>query len=328
MSPELAAFLASHGQVVTTAEASALGVNRETLRSLVRAGVLTRVARGAYVLTSALAAMDHESGRHLLAARAILRSRPGAWAASHATAAVVWGLPVLERTLDRIHVVHAMPVGSVRRHDAFTVHRCPGTAYLIERAGVPTVTPEVAVVGVALLGPLVSAVMAMDAALRGGFCTRTSLEDAVGRAAHVAGVGRARRALAAADPTAESPGESWLRVILQALGYGVVAQHPLRDEQGLIGYVDFYLPELGVVVEFDGRVKYQGRLGDGLSPSDAVLAERARERRIRKLGYGVARVVWAELFDQEKVRREVDLAARTARRDLIARHERARGGRR
>lgn len=323
MSPELAAFLTSHGQVVTTAEAGALGVNRETLRSRVRDGTLTRVARGAYVHTPAMSALAHDSERHALAARAILRSHPGAWAASHVTAAVLWGLPVLPSALDRVHVVHARPVGSVRRHDAFTVHRCPGTAYLLERAGVPTVTPEVAVVGTALLGPLASAVMAIDAALRGGFCTRASLQAAVDRCARVAGVGRARRALAAADPAAESPGESWLRLILQGLGYQVVAQHPLRDEEGLIGYVDFYLPELGVVVEFDGKVKYQGRLRGGLSPSDAVLAERARERRIRRLGYGVARVVWPELYDVAKVRREVESAARSTRRDLVARHERA-----
>lgn len=323
VSPELASFLAAHGQVVTTAEAGALGLNRETLRSLVRAGTLTRVARGAYVLTSASMALPQESERHVLAARAILRSHPGAWAASHVTAAVVWGLPVLPSTLDRIHVAHARPVGSVRRHDAFTVHRCPGTAYVMERVGVPTVTPEVAVVGTALLGPLASAVMAIDAALRGGLCSRAALQAAVERCARVAGVGRARRALAAADPSAESPGESWLRLILQGLGYRVVAQHPLRDEQGLIGYVDFYLPELGVVVEFDGKVKYQGRLRAGLSPSDAVLAERTRERRIRKLGYGVARVVWAELYDVQRVRREVDLAARSTRRDLVSRHERS-----
>lgn len=287
MSPELVAFLATHGYVVSTAEAGRLGVNRETLRS-----------------------------------------RPGAWAASHVTAAVVWGLPVLADALDRVHVVHARPVGSVRRHDAFTVHTCPGTAYLVDRAGLPTVTPDVAVAGTALLGPLHSGVMAADAALRHGFCTPASMQAAVDRCTRVTGVGRARRVLAAADPSAQSPGESWLRLILVDLGHRVVTQHLLRDDQGLIGYVDFYLADLGVVVEFDGKVKYQGVLPDGLSPSDAVLAERARERRIRKLGYGVARVVWGELSDVEKVRREVELAARSARRDLVALHERSAGRRR
>lgn len=324
MSPELAAFLSTHHHVVTTAEARELGVSRETLRSYVRRGLLTRVAQGAYVQTSAVAALTHEPDRHLLVARAVLRSRPGAWAASHVTAAVVWGLPVLASTLDRVHVVHARPVGSVRRHDAFTVHTCPGTAYLVECRGVPTVTPEVAVVGTALLGPLHSGVMAIDAALRGGFCTPASLQAAVDRCVHVAGVGRARRALAAADRSAESPGESWLRLILRGLGYRVVPQHPVRDERGrLVGRVDFYLPDLGVVVEFDGKVKYEGVLPDGRSPSEAVVAERARERRIRRLGYGVARVIWGELFDVEQVRREVEEAARSARRDRVALHEQA-----
>lgn len=320
MSPELKAYLARHGQVVTTAEAAAIGVNRETLRSLVRSGALTRVAQGTYVLTAAGEALEHDSDRHLLSARAILRLRPGAWAASHVTAAVGWGLPVLSTTLDRVHVVHAEPVGSVRRHDAFTVHRCPGADAIVERDGLLTVTPSHAVVGTALVGPLHSAVMAMDAATRDGLVSGPSLDAALARNRRVKGIGRARRARELADPRAESPGESWLRLILLDLGYRVLPQHRLRDADGLIGYVDFYLPEIGVVVEFDGKVKYRGTLRRGQSPSDAVIAERARERRIRKLGYGVGRVVWGELFDQMAVQREVEQATHAARMDLVATH--------
>lgn len=320
MSPELVAFLAQHGQVVTAAEAAALGVSRETLRSLVRAGVLTRVARGAYLQTAARDALEHDSARHLITARAILRLHPTGWVASHVTAAVVWGLPVLSATLDRVHVAHAEPVGSVRRHDAFTVHRCPGTEVIVRRDGIPTVDPAHAVVGVALLGPLHSAVMAIDGAFRLGMLSDATVDAALARFRNVHGIGRARRAFALSDPRAESPGESWLRLILQDLGYRVIPQHRLRDADGLVGYVDFYLPELGVVIEFDGKVKYSGTLRHGQSPSDAVIAERGRERRIRKLGYGVGRVMWNELFDAAAVRREVEQAARTARRDLIAKH--------
>lgn len=319
MSPELTTFLAQHDQVVTTAEAAALGVNRETLRSLVRAGTLTRVAQGAYVVTAAHANLEHDSDRHLHSARAILRLRPKDWAASHVTAAVVWGLPVLSSTLDRVHVVHTRPVGSVRRHDAFTVHRCPGTE-LIRRNGIPTVDPATAVVGTALLGPLHSAVMAIDAAFRQGMLSKATIDAALARSRRSPGIGRARRAFALSDPQAESPGESWLRLILQDLGYRVLLQHQLRDHAGLIGYADFYLPELGVIIEFDGKVKYRGTLRSGESPSDAVIAERGRERRIRKLGYGVGRVMWSELFDAAAVRREVEQAARAARLDLVAKH--------
>ena len=68
----------------------------------------------------------------------------------------------------------------------------------------------------------------------------------------------------------------------------------LDDDEGLIGYVDFGWDD--VIGEFDGKLKYG--VDDETDPRKAgriVFAEKIREDRIRRLGYGVARWGWAEL---------------------------------
>lgn len=60
-----------------------------------------------------------------------------------------------------------------------------------------------------------------------------------------------------------------------------------------------------MVVEFDGLVKYEGMDG-----KQALAAEKQRERRLHRLGYGVARIIWADLFDPRRVDSEVRAAAR------------------
>ncbi|MFG1911640.1 type IV toxin-antitoxin system AbiEi family antitoxin domain-containing protein [Kribbella sp. NPDC048928] len=67
-------------------------------------------------------------------------------------------------------------------------------------------------------------------------------------------------------------------------------QAEIRDEHGkLVGRVDFLFEQYGVIVEFDGAVKY----ADG-GPR-ALLAEKVREDHLRDLGYQVVRVSWPDL---------------------------------
>lgn len=108
-----------------------------------------------------------------------------------------------------------------------------------------------------------------------------------------------------ADTSVESAGESLLRVLLIRLGYQVAPQFKVRDGRVVVARVDFYLPALKVVIEFDGLVKYEGMDG-----KQALAAEKERERRLHGLGYGVARIIWADLFDPRRVEAEVRAAVR------------------
>lgn len=322
-------FLCDHGSAITTAEAARLGLTGNDLRGLVRRGLLERVAHGAYIWP---APQTTPTQRHQAAVTALLRSRPQL-VASHTSAAVVYGLPVLRSDLDRLHLTHRSRTSRPRRRDAYTVHRPPGPEVLpttvevkagerrpsghpsesdmfTEVAGLDVVVPALAVLGTALVAGVPSGIAAADSALRLELTTKEELERWLTRMRHTPGLGAARHVVAQASPTAESPGESLARLVLLELGYEVIPQFRIVDEGGrLVARVDFLLPELGVVVEFDGRIKYEGH--DGAA---ALAAEKHREDRVRALGYGMARLVWADLFRPARVRAAVEQAARAATR--------------
>lgn len=311
-------FLEGPGRdVVTTAELRRLGCGRQVLRTLERERAIVRVARGAYVRAAALAPGPEEvraSGRaavaeraHLLRLDAILRSYGARVAASHHSAALAWGLPTTASTLHRVHVVHTSPGRTTRRHDAFTVHRCDDHDVLTRHGGRRLVTPALAVVGTALTSGLIPGVMTMDGALRARLTTREDLAAQLERMRHTPGLVTARRALELADGLAESPGETRLRILLTRLGIRFLAQHWIRTRDGRRhARVDFYLPDHGVVLEFDGEVKYGGQQGRA-----NLAAEKAREDDLRRDGFGVGRVVWSQLT-AAGVRRVVEAAREQA----------------
>ena len=85
--------------------------------------------------------------------------------------------------------------------------------------------------------------------------TVDDLQAAVERYRGLRGIKRARATMALVDPGAESPRESWLRLLLMRAGFPPpVSQYPIDNEYGvLIGEVDPAWPELKIAVEYEGR---------------------------------------------------------------------------
>ena len=80
-------------------------------------------------------------------------------------------------------------------------------------------------------------------------------------------------------------------------------QYKVRDPATgeVVARVDFAWPELGLFLEFDGRVKYQKLLKEGESVTDVVLREKRREELICRLtGWRCIRIVWADLYTPER----------------------------
>lgn len=302
--------------VVTTADLDLIGVGPAVLRTLQRDGVLTRVARGVYADAARMEPPPGEverrgravvvKDRHLLRLDAVLRSYGTAVAASHQSAALAWGMPMLVAHLDRVHLARTRPGGTGRRHDTFTIHRCEHEDAFTEHGGRRLVVPALAVVGTAMQCGLEAGVVTADGALHKGSTTLAELQSWLDKMRHHPGLSTARRVVDLADGSVESPGESLLRLILRALGIAYETQHWIRVSDGSYYRVDFYLPELGVVLEFDGLVKYAVRSrsdeappgtgdGPGSAQSDPLVAEKAREDAIRAEGFGVGRVVWSGL---------------------------------
>ncbi|MHB1475206.1 MAG: PDDEXK family nuclease, partial [Dermatophilaceae bacterium] len=85
-------------------------------------------------------------------------------------------------------------------------------------------------------------------------------------------------------------------------------QAVIRDGDGrFVARVDFLLGSSPVVIEFDGKIKY-----DGVDGKQALVDEKVREDRLRALGYEIVRLTWADLARQGRVKALVMAAAKRA----------------
>lgn len=116
---------------------------------------------------------------------------------------------------------------------------------------------------------------------------------------------RWERALEFADPAAESAGESAVRGLICELGFQAPQlQREFVLHDGRLVRVDFSWE--GVVAEFDGMVKYRQSEGlSGMSPGQALEAEKHREDGLRALGLGVVRIIWEDIMRPAQLQRKL-----------------------
>jgi hypothetical protein len=269
-----------------------------------RAGRLVRLRPGVFLDHAVWETLD-PAARHLTLARAVAPTLPLTTAFSHQTAALVHGWPLIVPPPDRVHVIDD--------HATTTAHR----SGIVRHAGpLPGLSPhlfdgvrvtDVLATAVALVlctTPSVAAV-ALDHAVRSATLTLPELLGALPPSPE-RGSRRAKTVCAALDPRHESVGESFTAVRLVELGIAdVEPQHEFRHRDGRVSRVDFWLPRLGVVIEFDGRQKYRDpAMTGGADPADVLWQEKLREDRIRALPEvrAVVRVTWWHLVDPDRLR--------------------------
>jgi hypothetical protein len=301
------------------ADLRATGYGEDDIRRLLRSGVLTPVRRGAYVERPP---DDRDACHALLLQAAVAELGPGA-VASHASAAVVHGLPTWGLPLERAHVTFDRRTGG-RLDDRLHVHTAPlhpddvvmvdGLAVtsrartVVDIARRAQFEPAVAVADAALLAALRpsglprGALPAATSCAAGGAAAdpsalRAALDAVVRRAKGWPGVPAARQVMAFADGRAESVGESRSRIAIARAG---LPRPVLQLPVALVGgtaYADFGWPEQRTLGEFDGKVKYGRLLKPGQDPGDVVYDEKLREDEIRALDWEVVRWRWADLRD-------------------------------
>ena len=103
MDQRLRSHLDQYQGTVSARAAGRLGIGPNELRSLLARGLLVRAARGAYVDGALLAAATPEEA-HRLRTVAIVLSRHGSLAASHQSAAVVHGLPLMHHARSSVKI--------------------------------------------------------------------------------------------------------------------------------------------------------------------------------------------------------------------------------
>lgn len=294
--------------IFSTADAGRVGLDRNALARMVRAERCVRVDTGWYALVEG----ERPTGEalHRLRALALGRALHDRAALSHHSALLVSGLPVFAADLDTVHLTSFVSsrggVSVVRQ--GVSVHRRVGSleasAADAVASDVPRLVPTAwAAVQAGLLAGPEAFVVPADAALRAGTTTPAALSRAVEVFATHTGIGPVRAALPLADGRHESPGESRTAFLLAALGHELEPQVELVAE-GRVYRPDFRIRGTRVLVEFDGMLKYDDRR--------ALFEEKQREDALRRAGWVVVRLVWADLADPRRVARRVSAAIAAA----------------
>lgn len=158
-------------------------------------------------------------------------------------------------------------------------------------------------------------IVVADAALR-EYCTNQELHAVIAAYPRARGNRHAKTILEQATDRSESAGESLSKQAILESGIGslhdesrILLQQPeFYDAQGFVARTDFYLPELNLVVEFDGVTKYSG--GGVKATESALVKEQAREKRLKNMHLDVLRLVWGDVLDGQCIPALRDLAER------------------
>lgn len=323
MIPELSALASTQGGCFTRQQALAAGATERGLKTaLGPTGAWVAVRRGVYCERWVWDASD-EAARHVLRVRAAMLSAQTPYAASHTSAAAVLGLSCRPHWRELVHVSHPRVLGGrteggVKHHPAEVP---PDQVLVVD--GIRVTGPARTAVDVAREHGIEDGVVVVDQVLRGG-TTRAELEQVLTQMRSWPHVTAARAAVDLGDGGAENPGESLARMLVLELGYGRPQTQVEIVDGRRRARVDMLLEDHAF--EMDGRLKFIGRERGGFAPADlerALWEEKQREDWLRSLGYGISRIVWADLFGvrRRETLRRLDRefrATRARRRPLWA----------
>jgi hypothetical protein len=284
----------------------ALGsAERRAAERAARRGTLERVRPGVLVRAGSINGL-RPADRHVLLIRASVPRIPVGAVVGWLSASSLLGLPHVGPWPPKVHLL-----------DATTTHTTV-TAWFVRHGvsqhpfsepglvnGIPVAPLPRTIVDVAATQPALRSVPAIDHALRHGLASVDDLSRELA-AVEPKGHTRAQAALTMGSALSGSPAESIGRVRFRQLGApDPVQQHEFARVGERRASVDFWFPDQGVVVEVDGRAKYEdpAMLG-GRSTADAHWQEKRREDFLRSFPEVrfVVRFSWSDLMDLEVVR--------------------------
>lgn len=273
------------------------GHDDRSIARLVHDGVLRRTRRGAYVDKPRSSGLD-AAGEHALRARAAVQQAKTRVVLSHVSGLPEYDAPTWGLDLSDVHLTRTD--GRAGRHEAGIQQHCgkilPGD--VVARHGLEVMSPVRIALEVTTMGSAEAGLVVVNHFLHCGIVSEDELLERYELMEHWPNTLRTGLVLHRADHRAESVGESRTLHLIHDAGLPVpTLQHPIFDRSGReVARVDFAWPELGVFLEFDGKVKYEKLLKPGQRASDVVIAERDRERMICRLtGWRCIRIVWADL---------------------------------
>lgn len=290
--------------VGSVAEWRRAGITDGQLRTLVAAGQLVQMRRGAYATSDILARAESNPGlRHALDVAAARATRGKALVASHESAAIMRGLKLLE-TLPEGTVTLTSPPGtrkgSYRRSGVICHTADLPKAHLTTLYGLPTTTAARTVIDLARKSSFLEGVVVADSALYERYTSKAELRRVLATCAQWPGIARVNDVVEFADGLAESVFESCARVAFREQGLPTpeLQVSIFGRDRTMIARVDFLWREYGVIAEADGLLKYDS--------GQRAIAERRRDRLLQEAGYEVIHFTWKELFtDPARVARRI-----------------------
>jgi hypothetical protein len=217
-----------------------LGLSAQSIQHRLENGRLHRIERGVYAVGRP------ELTRHGRWMAAVLGCGAGA-ALSYGSAAALWGIE--RERKDAIEV--SVPVGSLRRHGNVLVYRRPNLrgAEVVVRGGIPVTSVVRTFIDIAARLDRTAVERAVNEADKMGLIDPETLLDALDAHPGKRGIGALRDILGKDSflLTDSELEQRFLRLVAKA---GLPA--PLT-QQSVNGFrVDFFWPDLGLVVETDG----------------------------------------------------------------------------
>ncbi|MGI9157790.1 MAG: hypothetical protein ACR2FG_14355 [Marmoricola sp.] len=288
--------IAEEQGVFLTSEARDLGYDDRSIAASVRGRLWHRVRRGAFTFVDVWAASTPEQ-RHVILARAVMRSYGERVALSHVSAALVHGIAIWDVALSRVHITRLD--GGAGRTEPDVVHHEGGVADedLVTGAGMLLVAPVRAAFETATTASSEAALVIFDSLLHLRLADHDALLSLHLRCRHWPHSQHLHVPVRMADGRADSPGESRCRQLFFTAGLPAPElQFEVFDRGRLVGITDFRWEEHRLMGEFDGRVKYGRLLRPGQSANDVVFEEKQREDRLREVtGFTMVRIVWSDL---------------------------------
>lgn len=271
-----------------------------------RRGELVTLSRGVHLSAARWTTLSEDDRYRLRSIAAASLLTPGE-SLSHRSAAALHQLPIVGGWPSRAETTVLCSSG-LTSSDALRRHRVVRPPHTELFESIPITTLAQTVVDLAAESPFVVGVTACDAALRmievgrgtEGLATfRAELATIANGRGAGRGSARVRRALGFSDSHSESAGESVTRVALHLLDAPrPTLQHSITGLSGKVWRVDLAWPELGIVIEFDGKSKYTDpRYTGGREAAEVVYSEKLREDDIRPSVKAFGRVDWPTVMN-------------------------------
>ncbi len=278
----------------------------DNLIRAMRRGGLASVRGGAYLDGDVWQSLQDEQRHRLLVYATVPRLAPGA-VVSHASAAVLHGLPILGVAPSVVHITRERSSGGFQRGYLHTHATTMSAGPTVVKDGVRLTSAARTVIDCAATMPFEAAVCIADAAL---YKRVTSTDELGALAAAMAGrrgIGRVRQVLGFADARSESCGESFSRVQMDRAGLPTPSlQFAVGSGDRFIGRADFAWKEYRTLGEFDGAAKYDSLISEDESLRVVLREERKRERALIDAGWEVVRWGWTDLANYGRLAAQIN----------------------